>query len=88
MSFIYQCRKPKHLRMIEKAQSCVEKELDLKRFLDKIRFQTTASIVLLSPRQRAFIERMRHIVVPSDTISSSSELSSSHEQNETELNFL
>ena len=79
MSFIYQCRKPKHLRFIEKAQSCVEKELDLKRFLDKMRFHTTASIVLLTPRQRSFIERMRHIVVPDDSKTSSSELSSSDE---------
>ena len=80
MSFIYQCRKPKRLRIIEKAQNCVEKELDLKRFLDKMRFHTTASIVLLTPKQRAFIERMRHIVVPDDSVSQSSELSSSDEQ--------
>ena len=48
----------------------------------------TASLVLLSPKQRAFIERMRHIVVPDDNISSSSELSSSDEQRLTEHKFL
>ena len=50
MSFIYRCQKPKHSRILEKAQSLVEKELDLKRFLDKIRLSTIALIILLTPR--------------------------------------
>ena len=53
-----------------------------------MRFHSIASLVLLSPKQRAFIEKMRHIVVPDNNISSSLELSSSDEQRQTELKFL
>ena len=57
--------------MLNKAQYHIDKELDLKKFLDKMRMLLTAMLGFLTPKQRLFVEKMsKHIVINDDKINS------------------
>ena len=55
MSFVEYCRvRKRNKHFIQNAQALIDKELDLKRFLDRIRLHMTAITGLLTPKQMIF----------------------------------
>ena len=57
--------------MLDKAQYHIDKELDLRKFLDKMRMLLTSILGLLTPKQRLFVEKMsKNIVINDDKINS------------------
>lgn len=57
LQWIFQCRK-NYKKMMNKAKSSLNKELDLGKFIYRQRLQTTAVLGLLSGRQSFFVDRM------------------------------
>ena len=78
MSFFDKFRQPKRLRILEEAQVLVDKELDLKKYFDRMRFNLSATMGLLTPSQKLFAKQMSRIVINEDK--SDSELNSFGEE--------
>ena len=78
MSFFDKCRQPKRLRILEEAQVLVDKELDLKKYFDRMRFNLSATMGLLTPSQKLFAKQMSRIAINEDK--SDSELNSFGEE--------
>ena len=55
----------------------MDRELDLKRFLHRMRMNVTAILGLLTPNQRHFVRKISHVVMDED-YSSPAEFSSEH----------
>ena len=70
MSFFDKCRQPKRLRILEEAQVRVDKELDLQKYLDRMRFILNAIMGLLTPNQKLFAKHMSKIVINEEQSSS------------------
>ena len=62
-SFIERFRSPKRHKFLEKSVMKVEQELDLVRFLRKMRFQMTAVTGLLTRHQRLYVQRVSPIII-------------------------
>ena len=65
-SFFDNCRYPKRLRILEEAQIRVDKELDLQKYLSRMRFNLNATMGLLTPNQKMFARQMSRIVINED----------------------
>ena len=61
------CSHKKEIRILEKTESIIEKELDLRHFLRNQRFMMTAIQGLLSGRQQTFIDQISTHVVDEST---------------------
>ena len=89
-SFWERCKQQKQKRqLLEKAQERLDKELDLQKFLSRIRSTMIATMGILTPSQRLLVREMRHIVINEGQSSTEQEPSSYDEENKPiERNFL
>ena len=49
MSFVQKIREPKRYKLLKKSQTRLDKELDLQRFIQRMRLQISATMGLLTP---------------------------------------
>ena len=52
-----------HHKVLDQAQSKLDKEMDLKRFITRQRLQTTAVLALLTGKQSFFIDKMSQMLI-------------------------
>ena len=80
-SFLKSCKQQKQKRLLlKKAQERLDKELDLQKFLSRIRTTMLATMGMLTPSQRILVKKMSHIVIHEDQSSTEQEPSSYDEE--------
>ena len=80
-SFFERCKQQKQRRfLLEKAQERLDKELDLQKFLSRMRATMLATMGMLTPSQRLLVKEMKNIVINEDQSSSEQEPSSYDEE--------
>ena len=80
-SFFERCEQQKKKRLLlKKAQERLDKELDLQKFLSRIRATMIATMGMLTPSQRLIVREMSHIVINEDKSSTEQEPSSYDEE--------
>ena len=57
------CCNRKYKKMMQKANSRIEKELDLRKFILRQRMQVTALLGLLNSHQSLFVDKMSQMVI-------------------------
>ena len=57
------CRNTRYQKLIQKSQSSITKELDLRKFIYRQRLQSVAILGILSGRQSLFVDKMSQLVI-------------------------